>query len=200
MTRPLNTEVMANDTPVTVPTMPLALSRRSSGTSSVTQVDRAMPRMLPGHRAEQREARRAARTTGCGSRSSVVGVDGDEDARWPARSSDGEIVVASTIAACLRWRSTKVPKTGPRNADERLNAPPITPVATTERVSRYTQNVSANHRNELVTPLTSVLTSRARKRPAASVAWGVVGRHSEVPDRSSLLGRRTVSPVKWSAP
>ena len=43
-----------------------------------------------------------------------------------------------------------------------LNAPPITPVATTERVSRYTQNVSANHRNELVTPVTSVLTSSCR--------------------------------------
>lgn len=47
-------------------------------------------------------------------------------------------------------------------AAERLNAPPITPVATTDRVSRYTQNVSANHRNELVTPLMSVLMSSWR--------------------------------------
>ena len=43
-----------------------------------------------------------------------------------------------------------------------LKAPPITPVATTERVSRYTQNVSANQRNELVTPVTRVLTSSRR--------------------------------------
>ena len=47
MTRPLNTDVMANDTPVTVPTRPLALSRRSSGTSSVTHVDMAMLRICP---------------------------------------------------------------------------------------------------------------------------------------------------------
>ena len=64
MTRPLNTEVSANDSPVTVPTMPLAWSRWSSGTSSVTLVDRAMPSHLTGHRAEQRRRRRAARTRG----------------------------------------------------------------------------------------------------------------------------------------
>ena len=50
-----------------------------------------------------------------------------------------------------------MPKNGPNTAEEMLKAPPITPVATTDRVSRYTQNVSANQRNELVTPLTSVL-------------------------------------------
>ena len=47
MTRPLNTDVTANDTPVIVPTMPLARSRRSSGTSSVTHVDIAMLRIWP---------------------------------------------------------------------------------------------------------------------------------------------------------
>ena len=47
MTRPLKTDVTANDTPVTVPTMPLARSRRSSGTSSVTHVDIAMLRIWP---------------------------------------------------------------------------------------------------------------------------------------------------------
>ena len=45
MTRPLKTEVTANDTPVTEPTIPLARSRRSAGTSSVTHVDMAMLRM-----------------------------------------------------------------------------------------------------------------------------------------------------------
>src|SRR5688572_8186815 len=57
----------------------------------------------------------------------------------------------------LRWRSTNVPNTMPRNADEALNAPPIIAVVTTERVSRYTQNVTANQRNVLVTPLSSEL-------------------------------------------
>ena len=47
MTRPLKTDVIANETPVTVPTIPLARSRRSSGTSSVTHVDSAMPRICP---------------------------------------------------------------------------------------------------------------------------------------------------------
>ena len=63
---------------------------------------------------------------------------------------------------CLRWRSTKVPNNGPSTAEEMLNAPPITPVATTERVSRYTQKVRANHRKVLVTPVMSVLTSSCR--------------------------------------
>ena len=53
---------------------------------------------------------------------------------------------------------------------EIANAPPMTPVATTERVSRYTQNVSANHRNVLVTPVMSVLTSSRRK--TAGIAGG----------------------------
>ncbi len=35
MTSPLNTDVTANERPVIVPTMPLARSRRSAGTSSV---------------------------------------------------------------------------------------------------------------------------------------------------------------------
>ena len=46
------------------------------------------------------------------------------------------IAVARTIDGCLRWRSTYVPKAGPRMAAEMLKAPPMTPVTTTERVSR----------------------------------------------------------------
>ena len=57
-------------------------------------------------------------------------------------------------------------------ADARPKAPPITPVATTERVSRYTQKVKANQRKELVTPLTSVLASRRRKTTGASCRGG----------------------------
>ena len=47
-----------------------------------------------------------------------------------------ETAVDSIMAVCLRCRSTKVPKNGPSTADEMLNAPPMTPVATTDRVSR----------------------------------------------------------------
>jgi hypothetical protein len=47
-----------------------------------------------------------------------------------------DTVVARTMASCLRCRSTKVPNAGPTNAEQRLKAPPTTPVATTERVSR----------------------------------------------------------------
>ena len=47
ITRPLNTEVTANEMPVTVPTIPLARSRPSSGTRRVTQVDMAMLRIIP---------------------------------------------------------------------------------------------------------------------------------------------------------
>ena len=50
----------------------------------------------------------------------------------------------------------------------------MTPVATTERVSRYTQNVSANQRNELVTPVIRVLTTRRRKIRSVSaevIVW-----------------------------
>jgi hypothetical protein len=44
---PLITEVTRNDTPVVVPTRPLALSRRSSGINTVTSVCKAIERMLP---------------------------------------------------------------------------------------------------------------------------------------------------------
>ena len=56
MASPLNTEVIANDTPFTVPTRPFALSWRSSGTSNVTVVDRATDAQVPGDRAAQHEA------------------------------------------------------------------------------------------------------------------------------------------------
>jgi hypothetical protein len=45
--RPLITDVTRNETPVVVPTRPLALSRRSSGINTVTSVCRAIVRILP---------------------------------------------------------------------------------------------------------------------------------------------------------
>jgi hypothetical protein len=44
---PLKTEVIANATPFAVPTIPLARSWRSSGTSSVTVVESATARRFP---------------------------------------------------------------------------------------------------------------------------------------------------------
>ena len=55
-------------------------------------------------------------------------------ARLIANATEAHFVAISAVF--LRWRSTNVPKIGPRMADEMLNAPPITPVATTDRVSR----------------------------------------------------------------
>ncbi len=53
---------------------------------------------------------------------------------------------ANTITVCLRCLSTMVPNTMENTATSSMYAPPMTPVARTERVSRYTQNVSANQR------------------------------------------------------
>ena len=105
MTRPLNTDVIANDTPVTVPTMPLARSRRSSGTSSVTHVDRAMPRICPATDPTS-VAATSSQNHGLRQPEQLVGVDGHEDDRRPAPKHTPDTEVASTIAVCLRWWST----------------------------------------------------------------------------------------------
>ena len=47
MTKPLKIEATTKPTPFAVPTKPLALSRRSSGTRIVTSVDKAIERRLP---------------------------------------------------------------------------------------------------------------------------------------------------------
>ncbi len=77
----------------------------------------------------------------------------------------------NTITACLRWRSTIVPKTIEKIATSSMYAPPMMPVASTDRVSRYTQKVSANHRKLVVTFASAVLTStwmKVRMPPAAA--------------------------------
>jgi hypothetical protein len=200
MTRPLNTDVMAKETPVTVPTMPLARSRRSSGTSSVTQVDSTIPRSCP---ATEPRSVAAVSTQNQGllsrRRSSLSIATNTVAARVKLAA---ETAVIPTSAVCLRCRSAKVPTKGPSTAEAMLKAPPMTPVATTERVSRYTQNVRANHRNELFTPLARVFTSRRRKtggigarRAAAAPPPDMVVTRSSSIDR--LIGgpmcHRTVS-------
>src|SRR5690242_4553561 len=73
------------------------------------------------------------------------------------------------------------------------------PVASTDRVSRYTQNVSANQRNDVVTLATAVLTSTWTKVRAPAVDDSVMPprvRHRRAPVSGSggdhrllLLGR-----------
>ena len=65
---------------------------------------------------------------------------------------------ATIIETHLRWRSTNVPNMIPNSAEKMANAPPITDVASTDRVWRYTQNVTANHRKLVITPLMRALT------------------------------------------
>ena len=63
------------------------------------------------------------------------------------------------MTRCLRWRSTIVPNTIEKSATNSMYAPPMMPVASTDCVSMYTQNVSANHRKLVVMFASAVLTS-----------------------------------------
>ncbi len=65
----------------------------------------------------------------------------------------------NTMTRCLRWRSTTVPNSIPNRAIRSMYAPPMRPVARTDLVSRYAQNVSANQRKLVVTLATAVLIS-----------------------------------------
>ncbi len=100
ITRPLKTDVTANDTPVIVPTMPLARSRRSSGTSSVTHVDIAMLRIWP---ATEPSRVRLVITQNIGllrlSRSSAGTI---RNTAVAPMNPSAMIAVASTIDGCLR--------------------------------------------------------------------------------------------------
>lgn len=53
-----------------------------------------------------------------------------------------------------------------------LNAPPITPVVTTDRVSRKTQEVSANQTKQLLRPVPRVLTSSWRNATGIGARFG----------------------------
>ena len=134
MTSPLNTEVIAKDTPVTVPTSPLALSRRSARTSRVTQVDRATPRIEPATDPPRVSATNS-QSHGLVSRRSEPASTATKMA-VAATKHAADAAVARAMASCLRWWSTKVPNHGPITAIEMLKAPPMIPVTTTDRVSR----------------------------------------------------------------
>ena len=118
MTRPLKTEVIVKATPLTVPTRPLALSRRSSGTRRLTQVDRAMPRIEPATEPMRTRAVSSQNQTLVRLRSESASTRTNSTVARPKQTT--EIAAARSIAVCLRLRSTKVPKAGPRKAIARL--------------------------------------------------------------------------------
>ena len=76
--------------------------------------------------------------------------------------------------------------------------PAISPVAKTDLVSRYTQNVTANQTVKFMTDTTSVLSSRCRNvrpGPVRSSSAGAGLRH-----RSSILLRRVLTWCKFKTP
>jgi hypothetical protein len=104
MTRPENTDVIANDSPLIVPTLPLARSRSSSGTSIVTHVESAIDRscpdtdpssVVPISAQNQGFVRRSSASASTVTNTSVASVN-----------ETTEMTVASAIASRLRWRST----------------------------------------------------------------------------------------------
>ena len=127
-----------------MPTRPFTLSRSASSISRVTQVDSAMLRAdsttaptstMPTNSANCQPPMRS---------SSARGVT-----RYRLTASAKAAVVtnwATTITRFLRVRSTQVPNGTPTTAMSSMYEPPMKAVASTERVSRYTQKVSANHR------------------------------------------------------
>ncbi|MNR59557.1 hypothetical protein D3C85_1808350 [compost metagenome] len=67
------------------------------------------------------------------------------------------MIVDSTMARFFLLWSTIVSNTIVKIATSSMYEPPIIPVANTDFVSRYTQNVSANHKKLVVTFAISVL-------------------------------------------
>lgn len=124
--------------------MPFAFACRSGGTSSVTVVDSAMlrrfsttdpSRMTPANIQNHGPPMSARADSGC--------------ARYspPATRNAARVAIAeTTITRCLRCRSTTEPNSIENRATSSMYVPPTIPVASTERVSRYTQKVSANQR------------------------------------------------------
>ena len=105
---PLNTLVTTNDSPCTVPTRPLALARRSSGTRSVTVVDSAMLRMFSMTAPASTTPEKIQNQ---GPPRSSSALSGNASHRAPAtRKARSVMMPDTTMTRCLRWRSTIVPK------------------------------------------------------------------------------------------
>ena len=104
MTSPLKTDVIAKDTPVVVPTMPLARSRRSAGTSRVTQVDSTMLRSPPATDPTRMSATNV-QNQGL-RRLSTEPASTSTNMAVASVKQMVEVAVVRTIAWCLRWRST----------------------------------------------------------------------------------------------
>ncbi len=131
---PENTLVTMNASPCTVPTRPLALACRSVGTSRVTVVDSAMLRMFS---TTAPSSTMAANTQNHGCPRSTSVDSGNSRYRMPATRNAARVArLDTTMTRCLRWRSTRVPNGIAKRATNSMYAPPMMPVASTDRVSR----------------------------------------------------------------
>ncbi len=154
---PLNTLVTMNASPCTVPTRPFAFACRSTGTSSVTSVESARLRSSSTtHPASttsvntQNHGPSSASSASAGTRKNMV---------HPIVNATSEHQADSRITRSLRVRSTSEPNHIEHTASASIYAPPRIPVARMLRVSRYTQNTTANQRKFVTRPATAVLPS-----------------------------------------
>src|SRR6478735_3022481 len=142
--RPENTLVTMKAMPCTAPTRPFALSRRSPGTSRVTVVDNAMLRRFsttPPTRITPANAQNH------GPVQSSSALSGNARNIAPATTyADAVTMLESSMTDFFFMWSTITPNTTPNTATSSMYDPPMIAVASTDFVSRYTQNVSANHR------------------------------------------------------
>ena len=114
MASPLNTLVTMNAMPCTVPTRPFALACRSTGTSRVTVVDRAMLRMFS---TTEPKRMMPVNTQNHGPPRSRSADSGCVRYRTPATTNAAsDTTLASTMTRYLRCRSTMVPNTMPNAA------------------------------------------------------------------------------------
>ena len=84
-------------------------------------------------------------------------------------------MLETSIDVLRRCPSTKVPNSSAEPASSSMYVPPMIAVASTERVSRYTQKVSANHKKLLVTLASKVLPTSGWKVDIAALGLGVAG-------------------------
>ena len=133
-TKPLNTDVIAKATPLTVPINPFALAWPGSGTSRVTQVESAIIRRLPA------TAPLSTRSTKLQNRTldstSMVPSGERTNNALAATKAASVIELESNITRVFLCLSTKVPNTSPEIAESSMKEPPMIDVARTERVSR----------------------------------------------------------------
>jgi len=106
--RPETTEFSAKPMPCTMPTRPFAFGRSSAGTSIVTQVARARPRIDSTSAPSSRIVRKTQKNGRRRSRSTSEGIT--KKSADPIAKATAVQAVASIMAVFLRMRSMSVPK------------------------------------------------------------------------------------------